>query len=1395
MATVTANQVQALYIGYMGRAADKGGLDFWTDAIDTEVSTIESVALGFTLSDEYQSLYSDLTTTQLVSAVYQNVLGRAADAEGLEFWVNEVNTGIVTADTLVLAMINSLGAIDQLTLDNRVSSGNAYTEAHVDDYNTAAAAVAVGIADVTAPVVTAAQSFSYAENSEAGAVLGTVAATDAVGVTGYSIVSGNTDGYFAIDSETGVITLTEAGAFAGAASNDFETGFNTFTLGVVATDAAGNASATTNVVLNLTDDTTNDAFTLTNATDVSTANVFNSGLVYTPGGNDRINALQDEDVLTGTGTNPTLNATLGNANDNGDVVITPTLNGIETIQVAFTGSGGAAVHTLDLQDATGVDVVEIARVSESIDHAEIANIQNPLSLMSIANSNANQAGVIEFSYVAGALAGENTSTLELSNVQVGAVNIGQQTAGGVLALGVESQGYEHLTINSAGTANTVGLLDLPMDTGTDGSITITGDTDLTLAASNNIVNPGAATLTEAELYTGGLSADSFGRLATIDASDLTDASFTLNIQAGLLSTGKADTSGVPQDVTITGSAQDDTFYLNDLVEAGDSIIGGEGEDTLVVYTGGVTAGTVSEIESIDIQLTSNVVMNFNNIADAELVNIRNISNNGVTSADTGDWTATLNNLTAEMAAALTIQHSTTTNNAIFDTTVVANLASATGANDLVGVTIDEGRNTDLRFNFTLNTNAVESITINDIDTESNSVELANVAAHTGTVTLTGGQDGNFLNLDVSTADVATGGIYGYDLTGAETGDNNNFIQDKSLTAGQVRVVADVVDASEFIGDVVVRVSTSDAVNGAQVINMGNGDDTVIFDNLNDTRAGLTISDTVTGGGGVDTLVIDGDVVADTIALSASEWTNVSGFDNLRIVNAGAGSSYKLTLTDALITANHDASDLLNIINDNDGNNDTANTADTAGASAESAVVIDARTLSADSHFSYDGEEGASATDDRFILSDANINGGNVIDGGAVDNITNNASGANGDVLEVRNSAVVSAGDLANVKNVGILELTNDTATVQETTVQLNDSIVDAMVDSYQAANTTTNIETLTLRALDSATLVTATTGLTLEAGDLTAKSELDILLGRGENDITTGDGADEVTLLGNYNTGVYAAVEAGVQINDVANNVAGLRVVNDTIDLGDGVDTLTTYGAINLGGATLSNIENLLAFSNVELTADQVADFDTFGFDGDQNHTLNIVNNGTTPIVVDLSKLVLSGTGNLTITTEGEGAITYINANSVGEEEGLGAITWNGAVLKEAEDGSVDPEDPTDPEDPELNEITAVGGDTTDATDDADSISLEDLATGQYSIDGFDVENDVLDLSGLEALGADGDTLADLAGDEIDSGVIGVQVNEIDGSLFVNLGLDAEGQVISIELTGVTDAAAVNVLV
>ena len=63
--------------------------------------------------------------------------------------------------------------------------------------------------------------------------------------------------------------------------------------------------------------------------------------------------------------------------------------------------------------------------------------------------------------------------------------------------------------------------------------------------------------------------------------------------------------------------------------------------------------------------------------------------------------------------------------------------------------------------------------------------------------------------------------------------------------------------------------------------------------MTDNRAGLTISDTVAGGAGSDVLAIDGNGVA--VTLGASEWTNVTSFETIRLIGNGGPTTPPVAL--------------------------------------------------------------------------------------------------------------------------------------------------------------------------------------------------------------------------------------------------------------------------------------------------------------------------------------------------------------------------------------------------------------------------------------------------------------------------------------------------------------------
>ena len=136
----TVSDLQQLYIGYFGRAADQAGLNFWLGAINNDGLSLANVHAAFVNSDEYNAQYEGLTVSQKVAAVYQNVLGRAADTEGAAFWTKAIEDGTITEDQLIEGLLSGLSTKDAQAISNKIVVANYYTSAKGDAYNEASKA-------------------------------------------------------------------------------------------------------------------------------------------------------------------------------------------------------------------------------------------------------------------------------------------------------------------------------------------------------------------------------------------------------------------------------------------------------------------------------------------------------------------------------------------------------------------------------------------------------------------------------------------------------------------------------------------------------------------------------------------------------------------------------------------------------------------------------------------------------------------------------------------------------------------------------------------------------------------------------------------------------------------------------------------------------------------------------------------------------------------------------------------------------------------------------------------------------------------------------------------------------------------------------------------------------
>ena len=157
MATTSA-QVQQLYVGLLGRAADKAGLDYWLGQLNAipATLTLENLRANIVTSQpEYQATFGSLSRVDTVTKIYNNLFGRAPDAAGLTYWSTGAGA-TVNADQLTLAFISGASASDTQALTNKAIVADVYTSTAGANFVAAdAAKIVAGVNNLPASVGTA----------------------------------------------------------------------------------------------------------------------------------------------------------------------------------------------------------------------------------------------------------------------------------------------------------------------------------------------------------------------------------------------------------------------------------------------------------------------------------------------------------------------------------------------------------------------------------------------------------------------------------------------------------------------------------------------------------------------------------------------------------------------------------------------------------------------------------------------------------------------------------------------------------------------------------------------------------------------------------------------------------------------------------------------------------------------------------------------------------------------------------------------------------------------------------------------------------------------------------------------------------------------------------------
>lgn len=97
--------VKRMYLNALGRAAEPGGVNYWSDSATTRLKSGAEIAQGFFLSAEFAN--RGLSDSAFLDTLYRTLFDRAADAGGKANWQNLLNAGQSRA-TIVSGFTGSL---------------------------------------------------------------------------------------------------------------------------------------------------------------------------------------------------------------------------------------------------------------------------------------------------------------------------------------------------------------------------------------------------------------------------------------------------------------------------------------------------------------------------------------------------------------------------------------------------------------------------------------------------------------------------------------------------------------------------------------------------------------------------------------------------------------------------------------------------------------------------------------------------------------------------------------------------------------------------------------------------------------------------------------------------------------------------------------------------------------------------------------------------------------------------------------------------------------------------------------------------------------------------------------------------------------------------------------
>ena len=797
---ITKEMVAKLYLATFGRPLDSEGLQYWTNtgafAPDqgTTITTMEALSANFSTQTEYTAKYPASTAANdFVTSVYNNLLGRAPDADGLAYWTDRLdgtntsgtNPDLVTdsRDSFILTFINgatdSANGNDLSLINNRAEvalhlaeAGNLTAAIAQDDSVIAAVNSAT---DDHATVATAESSADAAVNALANPAVALTVDPD-------TLTDQLTTGDDTIDASTVLDSLNSGDIIIDNSTTDNDTLNAKITAQTTAIAPTIINIENINLDLQGMRDVTYDATSTTNA------NITLLSTQFGFGGNGIVTGLKNGTTVTAGDKIENLDITTSAATDTATVVLsgdvtdlaihTATSASISTTADATVNYTPDAITTTTITGDKSVTLkVAGGDVTAKTVTSELTAGEAKIHLTDATNVDATKFTVD--SIVLGADGAQTISIVDGATVEVGVAQTNTVTINNGTAAGAYTANIK--------TGVNISVLDVSdADLSTNLELTANSEIATLTSTANNVTVTGTGNL----------------NISTTIKADKLDAS-ALN--------GKLDIADNSSNIAVLGGTGAATIAFAADYDA--SFVGLDGGSTITSAIASDLTSTPTVMHTLSVQTGSGV--------------------------DTLEQTASIEGLilNAQLGAGDDVIKLTDT------------AATAADADTKIAIDMGAGNDTlelvdelDLSAAGKLELVGLETIQLRDAGTDGASATFAASQLDGLASTIKGT---SVAYDDAGTSDDTTddtGDILNVNLSATDTS-----VDLSTLTLDAVDIVK--IDSSALTADLTIKgTATRDVITG------GNGNDTIIAGEGQDNITGGKGADTLTGGAGADTFV-------------------------------------------------------------------------------------------------------------------------------------------------------------------------------------------------------------------------------------------------------------------------------------------------------------------------------------------------------------------------------------------------------------------------------------------------------------------------------------------------------------------------------------------------------------